>query len=206
MGSSKGTSTTVQNTTQTVERELSAEEKRLLQLEVQGREATAPAQTALNLASLDTATRLIKGEVPTGLYGDLYAGISPEITQDIVKQSLRDINPQFQQAGIIDSGVAAEISARTAGDIRRATEEFNIGNRLNLLNLALSGQAQVQTPVLNRQALLNQQLVSSSPITTTGTSTGTTTTKTMNPFLQSFQTSFGQSLGSGSFGSAWKTV
>ena len=56
--------------------------------------------------------------------------------------------------------------SRVQGDVRRQAAEFNIGNLQNLLNLALSGQAQVQAPIVGFSASLGNRLQS----------TGTTTT------------------------------
>lgn len=192
MGNEKATS--VNNTT--TERQPTAEEKRLNQLEIARQEATQGGMIATQTSGLDLATKLLRGENLPGYLQNLAMGISPEVTSGIVSESLRDIMPSFQASGILDSGVAAEISARTAGDIRRASEEFNIGNRLNLLNLALSGQAQIQQPILSSAANLGARL------TTLGktTSSSNTTNKSMNPFLKSFQTSFGSSLGTGTYG------
>lgn len=196
MGSDKGTSTTVQNTT--TERELTPEERQLLQLQVQQQQTLVGPQTELQLSSIDTANRLIKGEVPNGFYGNLYAGIDQGVTDTIVNQSLKDLQPRFQQSGLVDSGVAAAISARTAADIRTQAEQYNINNRFNLLNLALGGQAQVQQPILGQSANLNNQIINSSAVKQNGVATNTT--KSMNPFLSSFETSLGKSLGSGTYG------
>lgn len=194
MGQEKASSTTITQT----EREPTAEEKRLNQLEIARQEAAQSGLISMQTSGLDLATKLLRGEELPGYLQNLAQGISPQVTSSIVQESLKDIAPSFQSAGIIDSGVAAEISARTAGDIRRASEEFNIGNRLNLLNLALSGQAQIQQPVLSSAANLGQRL------TTLGKTTGTSnvTQKSMNPFLKSFQTSLGSSLGSGTYGNS----
>jgi hypothetical protein len=193
MGKDKGT--TISNTT--AERTPTAEETRLNQLDIQLREATQPGLISTQTAGLDLAGKMLRGEqLPEG-YQSLWAGIDEGVTSSIVGQSLRDIAPGFQAGGILDSGVAADISARTAADIRRASAEFNIGTKLNLLNLALSGQAQVQSPVLTQAANLGQRLGTLGKVTTSGS----TNTYAMNPFLKSFQTSFGSALGSGNFGS-----
>ena len=185
-------------TTTTQERQPTAEETELNKLQLQMQRDTAPLQTEVQKSGLSLANMLLKGEEPLpGYLGQLSKGISPEVTQSLVDQSLKDIMPSFQSGGIIDSGVAAEISARTSADIRRASEEFNIGNRLNLLNLALSGQAQIQSPVLNTATSLRSSL------STLGKTTGTSYTTDNNTFgrtfMQSFGSSFGKSLGGGTF-------
>jgi hypothetical protein len=191
---SSGSSTTVVN--QSTERQPTAEETRLNQLDIQLREATQPGMMATQQAGLTLAEKLLKGEEPLpGFFQQLAGGISPEVTQDIVNQSMRDIMPSFQSSGLMDSGVAASISARTSADIRRASEEFNIGNKLNLLNLALSGQAQIQSPIMSQAANLGGRLTTLGSTTTQGTTTTNAVQKGMNPFLKSFQTSAGSGLG-----------
>lgn len=195
-GGSSGTSTTT-----VTERQPTAAEDRLNVLQGNMMEATAPYQQATQIAGLKLSEMLLKGEEPLpGYFQQLSGGISPEVTQSIVDQSLRDIAPSFQSAGILDSGVAASIAGRTAADIRRASEEFNIGNRLNLLNLALSGQAQVQAPVLGVSSQLGARLGTLGKTTMTGSSTTTDNNTFGRTFMQSFGTSFGQSLGSGTYG------
>lgn len=146
----------------------------------------------MQVAGAKLGGMLLKGEEPLpGFFNELSQGISPDITQSIVDQSLKDLKPSFQAAGILDSGVAAEISARTSADIRRASEEYNIGNRLNLLNLALSGQAQIQSPILSNSQNLGARLTTLGKTTTNSDSTW----KGMNPFVKSFQQSAGSGLG-----------
>lgn len=197
-------STTTTNNTQTVKADPTPEEIELNKLAVEREKATNPGLIAAQTAGLDLVRQLLQGqEALPGFFENLNRGISPELTSDIVQESLADISPQFAQSGLLDSGVRAVISGRVAGDIRRASEEFNIGNRLNLLNLALSGQAQVQQPILGFSSMLSDRLSGLRTINSSGNSTqsfsGNTTTKKMNPFLKSFQTSLGSTLGSPSF-------
>lgn len=196
MGEEKQNTTTVVN--QQTEREPTAEERRLNQLDIQLREATQPGLIQTQTAGLSLAEQLLRGSEPLpGFFQELSAGISQQLQSEIAQESIKDLLPSFQSSGLLESGVAADIAARTAGDIRRASQEFNIGNRLNLLNLALSGQAQIQSPILAQAANLGNRLTTLGRTTTSGTTS--TTTSLMNPFIKSFQTSFGSSLGS-SFG------
>ncbi len=167
-------------------------ERQLRKLEIRRIKAVQPGLIKAQREGLSLINKLLTGstELP-GFFGDVGRGISEDITSEIVRQSLEDITPMFQKSGILDSGVAASIASRTAGDIRRAVAEYNLGNKLNLLNLALSGQAQVQAPLLQQSAQLGQRLATLRPVTTTTTG--------MNPFMRSFQTSLGQSLGRFSF-------
>jgi len=190
MGGEK--TTQAQETTQTTTPQPTAQETELSQLELERQRAVQQPLIETQQQGLGLINALLTGstELP-GFFGEIGRGISPEVTGDIVQESLRDITPSFQSQGILDSGTRASISARTAGDIRRGSAEFNLGNKLNLLNLALSGQAQVQQPLMAQSQLLSSRLAGLRPVTSTGT--GSSTLTQMNPFMKSFQ----QGLGSG---------
>ena len=126
-----------------------------------------------------------------GYLNTLPGGISEDVTNSITQQSLQDIMPQFQSAGILDSGTAAQISSRTAADVRNQSAQFNIQNLLQLLNLGVGGQAQVQQPLLTTSGQYSQSLSGLRSINQTGSSS----TLGMNPFLKSFQTSAGSGIG-----------
>lgn len=192
MGKERSSETTVVN--QTTTPQASAEETRLNQLDLAAREANQQGTVDLQRNALNLGNLLLQGQNLPGYLGPLPGGISEDVTQSIVNQSLRDIQPSFQQGGILDSGVAASVSARTAGDIRRASAEFNLNNLNQLLNLAVGGQAQIQQPILAQSSALGQRLAGLRTTTQSGSSTATHTS--MNPFLKSFQTSLGQTLGS----------
>ena len=198
---SSTTNITNQSTTQQMTPQATPEERKLNQLEIERIEATQPGQIQAQQGGLSLINQLLSGEEPLpGFFQDLSQGISPEVTSGIVQESLRDLYPQFQGQGILDSGVAAEIAGRTAGDIRLGSEQYNQGNKFNLLNLALSGQAQVQQPLLAQSQILSGRLAGLRSVSSTGNVSGTTSgTQTItgaNPFLNSFQTSAGQFLGS----------
>ncbi len=196
MGQEK-TTTTIDNTQKVTP---TAEETRKNQLDLQLREASQAGQMELQQSGLNLSNLLLKGSTNLpGFFGELGTGINQDVQNQIVQESLRAIRPGFQSSGLMDSGTAASIEARTAGDIYRSSAEYNMNNKFNLLNLAFGGQAQIQQPLMAQSSLLSQSLAGLRTINTTGT----TTTKSMNPFLKSFQTSLGNSLGSGSFGSAW---
>lgn len=200
MGSDKTKSqqTTVNNTTQTPTP--TPEETRLNQLDLQAREANQQGTIDIQRNSLNLGNLLLQGMNLPGYLQGLPGGISPQVTDELVQQSLADIKPSFQQGGILDSGVAASIAGRTAGDIRLNSAQFNLQNLMQLLNQAIGGQAQVQQPIIGQSQILGQRLAGLRSVNQSGTSSGTTTTTAMNPFLKSFQTSLGNSLGSGSFG------
>lgn len=166
------------------------EEIALNRLQLEQAQAFDPQQRMMNENAGTLVNRLLTGQSLPGYLNTLPGGISPDVTQTIVDQSLRDLYPQFQSSGILDSGVAASIAGRTAGDIRASAEQFNIQNLQQLLNLAVGGQAQVQQPMLNTTSQLGNRLAG------LRSTSGTSTVSAMNPFMKSFQTSFGQGLGS----------
>ena len=145
-------------------------------------------QISLNKNAANLVNQLLLGQQLPGYLNTLPGGISDEVTNSITQQSLQDIMPQFQQAGILDSGTAAQISARTAADIRNQSAQFNIQNLLQLLNLGVGGQAQVQQPLLATSGQYGQSLAGLRSINQKGSGS----TIGMNPFLKSFQTSLGQ--------------
>lgn len=183
--------TTKQN--QTVE--ATPEERALNQLQLEQARAFDPQQRKMNENAGNLVNQLLTGQSLPGYLNTLPGGISPEVTQRIVDQSLKDLYPQFQSSGILDSGVAASIAGRTSGDIRASAEQFNIQNLQQLLNLAVGGQAQVQQPMLQTTSQLGSRLAG------LRATSGTQTTTAMNPFLKSFQESAGKTLGSPKFSS-----
>ena len=172
------------------------EEKELIRLEMERQQATQQGQIATQTQGLDLISKLLAGQELPGYFGSIGRGISPEVTQGLTDDALRDVATKAQFGGFLDGGVASSIGARVSGDIRRGAEEFNIGAQQNLLNLAFGGQAQVQQPLLAQANTLSGSLAGLRSINTTGQSTQ----ESMNPFMKSFQTSLGSSLGSGSFG------
>ena len=141
------------------------EERELQRIQLEQIKEMDPYQRYLQRAGLTTLGRILAGEPLSGYLSKLPGGISPEITQEIASQAIEDIRPYFQKSGILDSGVAARISARTAGDIRRRAEEFNIRNLMNLLNLAVGGQYATQQPLLATQQMLGARLAGLRPMT-----------------------------------------
>jgi len=165
MGGSKGSESTQSGST-TQQRQPTKEETRLNQLDVELREKTNPFLMAMQTQGLQLGTQLLEGRTPLpGWMQGMEQGISPEVTQGIVDESLKDVDAKMAGQGLMDSGTRASVMARTSGDIRRASEEYNIGNKLNMLNLALTGQAQVQSPILGFSSNLGQRLTTLGPTT-----------------------------------------
>jgi len=205
MGSKEksGSTTTINQSTAPTP---TAEETALNRLDLQAREANQQGTIDIQRNALNLGNLLLQGQQLPGYLRGLPGGISEDVTQDLVNQSLRDIKPSFQQGGILDSGVAASVSARTAGDIRRGSAEFNLNNLQQLLNLAVGGQAQIQQPILAQSQALGGRLAGLRTVNQTGTTTATSSS--MNPFLKNFQSSLGTSLGSwgGGFGPSGKSL
>lgn len=169
------------------------EEREYNRLMLENFKAAQPGQQALQGNALGLGNKLLQGQDLPGYLKGLPGGISEDVTNSITKQTLADIYPQFQSSGILDSGTAAQISSRTAADVRNQSAQFNIQNLSQLLNLALGGQAQIQQPINQQSSMLGNQLAGLRTMNTSGNST----TIGMNPFLKSFQTSLGSGLGSG---------
>jgi hypothetical protein len=170
MGSSKSTETNT-NTTQTPTP--TAEETEMNKLALERERANQQGMIGVQGSGLSLINQLLTGQnnLP-GFFGSLSGGINEQATQGIVQQSLRDLYPQFQGQGILDSGTAASAGARTAGDIRTNVAQYNQQNLMQLLNLALSGSTSVQQPILNQSSILGQRLAGLRSINQQGSSTG----------------------------------
>lgn len=156
----------------------SPQEQEMQDIQLQQYKEISPFQTETQKAAYGFINQLLAGSnALPGFFGAIGQGISPQMTSDIARKSVEDILPSFQKSGILDSGVAASVAGRVAGDVRRQTAEYNIGNKLALLNLALSGSTQIQQPSLAQQGMLNQSLAGLRSVSTTGTGsmTGATT-------------------------------
>lgn len=179
-------------TTKKQSSEATPEERKLNQLQLEQAQAFDPIQRQLNSNGGNLINMLLTGQnLPGYLNGAI--GINEQQTQSMVDQSLKDLYPQFQSSGILDSGVAASIAGRTSADIRNQNAQFNVQSLQQLLNQAIGGQASVQSPALSTTAQLGGRL--------TGLRSTTSIQTAMNPFLKSFQqsagSSFGQSIGEG---------
>jgi len=177
-GSSSGGGTTQTSYT------MSPEERKMVGLQTQVYEAGMPGMIGAQNAAFDASQRLLKGEELPGYLKPLPYGISEEMTGDIANRALKDIQPFFAQAGLENSGTAQAVMGRTAGDIRRASAEFNINNLMQLLNIGVGGQAAVTSGFSGIGSTLSGLVKG----------TGTTTSNTSNwsnyryqqPFAQTF--------------------
>lgn len=194
-----GKDKTTQETKQTVT--VSPQEEELNKLLLDQTKTLLPGQTELAGTQQDVLQGVLSGGV--GLpeeFTKLFAGITPEMTNELAQEAVADIAPQFQKSGILDSGVAASISARTAGDIRRQVAETNLTRLMNLLNTGLGYGGQQQQIGTQASGVLGSQLAG------LRSTSGNTTVTAMNPFLKSFQTSLGEGLASWSSPKTWMGI
>lgn len=138
------------------------------------------------------ATAFGGGAAAQGPLGQLMGGISPDVQNSIVQESLRQLGPQFGQGGILNSGAAASIASRTAGDIYRNSAQFNVNNLGNVLSSLLTGNAQTQQPINQQAGILSSNLQGLRTTNQQGTSSST---QSQNPFLQNFYGGLGTGLG-----------
>lgn len=186
MGQEKST-TVVQSNTQPTP---TKEETELNKLYLQQARATMPQQTELMKQAMGVSSSLLTPDYVS----KLAAGISPEAIGSQASLMAKQYMPGFQSIGLDNSGVAYRETARgIANELLYPAEQYNIGALQNLLNLALSGQAQVQAPVSASSSQLSSNLSGLRSVSTSGT----TTSYGMNPFLKSFQTSLGSGMGTG---------
>jgi hypothetical protein len=198
---SKDKSTSTQDTTQTQTRTASPEETEINKLALERERARQGGLIDSDRNALALSNQFMTGQELPGYFKGLPYGISPEVTTGIVGSSLRDMNTQLAKSGagsFLESGAAQSMGTRTAGDIRMGAEQFNLGQLLNLLNLATGSSAQIQQPMNANAQMFSSRLGGLG--TVTGTTQGSTTNKSMNPFLKSFQTSAGSTLGSPNVG------
>lgn len=149
-----------------------------------------PGQQALQGLGTQTISGILQGgQGLPSQFQPLFAGIGPQQTAELAREGVADILPQFQQAGILDSGVARSIAGRTAGDIRRQVAESNLNRLQQLLGIGLQAGQQQQMLGQNQASQLGNQLAG------LRTQTGTSTVTSPNPFLSSFQGALGTGIG-----------
>ena len=242
MGKEKTTTTVDQRAIPT------AEETELNKLLLNRQRELDPLTTALQRSQLESGITLLEGKPLGGnlkrLTGQTTVGtlaelptidaskyqVGEDITSQIIQNSLKDIAPQYQASGILDSGVAARLSGELAKDIRLQTAQNNLDTALaieqqNIMNQTQANQFDIQNQfgqqafdmntlvqLLNltlsgstqlQQPVMAQSQQLSNALAGLRSTTGTTTTTSMNPFLKSFQTSLGSSLGSGTLGNKY---
>jgi hypothetical protein len=153
------------------------EEQQMEQLQLQQYKANQPALQANQAAGLNLSTNMLQGNLAglPSIYQGLWNGIDQNQTNAMVSDSLRSLYPQMQGQGLMDSGTMIQAGARTAGDIMNQNAQYNLGTKLNLLNLATGNSAQVQSTGQGYSNQLASQLA--------GLRSTTTNQRQTNPFM-----------------------
>ena len=118
----------------------------------------APQQTQMFQNAFTMGNKLLTSFGNNDQWQSLIGGISKQQTQNQINTQDRALTSQLQQSGIYDSGTAASGRLRAASDLSNQNAQFNVGTLQNALNLALSGQAQVQSPALGQTSQLQTAL------------------------------------------------
>lgn len=180
----KTTTTNSQTATQT------PEEKALMQQQIDMNSFMRP-YAQQNYADLSqNIDAILRGNVPMA---QGIGGVTEQQTQNMATAAVRDVLPQFQSAGILDSGMAVQGATRAAADIRNQNAQFNVSAAQNLFNLAAGGQSNLQGQYQSNTNNLTSQMAGLRTINSSGSTIG------MNPFLKSFEQSAGKTLGSPKF-------
>ncbi len=122
-------------------------------------------------------------------------GVTEAQNQSMVNQSVRSVLPQFQSAGILDSGIAAQGAIRAAQDTSNQNAQFNVSAAQNLFNLASGGQSNLQGQFQSNTNNLTNQLAGLRNVSSSGSTIG------MNPFFKSFESQAGTSIAKA--GTSW---
>jgi hypothetical protein len=157
-------------------------EKKMQELQLAQYQQVQPQQTEMMQNAYNLGNQLLTsfGGQDNPQWKSLIGGVTPEQQQSMISEQDRYLQPQLQQAGLWDSGTAASVRFRAATDLANQNAQFNVGTLQNALNLALSGQAQVQAPVQGASSQLANQLAGLRSITTTGYSSQSNPFKGVN--------------------------
>ena len=171
-------STTVESSS-TTKPKATAEETEMNKILLQRMKDTAGQQTQLQQTALGLGQNILSGNenAMPDWYKKMYS-ISPQAMSTQAANMVRSGQTSAQSMGIGDSGeMWKAITNDVANNLVYPAEQFNIGAKQNLLNLALSGQAQVQAPVVSNTNTLANQLAGLRTTQTSGTQT-----QSANPF------------------------
>ena len=138
--------------------EATPEERELNRLDLELRKAGQEGMMNVQDLALRLSGQLLAGEDLPGYLRGLPGGINPEVTQELVDRSIEDVATSAQLSGILDSGTAGELATRAATDIRTQSEQFNINNLLQLLNLATGRYGAMVQPTMSIGQTLGSRL------------------------------------------------
>lgn len=176
-----GNTKTTNNTSQTAS--ATPQEQQLENNELQVSNANLPNQLSVNNNSANLINSIL-----TGSYSGAASGINENQTQSMVNASLRDIAPQFQTSGILNSGEAVQVAGRTAMDTRNSNAQFNVQAQQNLLSAALDGGTSWSSVNNQNNATTGSQLAGLRTVNSNNVTSS-------NPFLNSFYNSLGTGAG-----------
>jgi hypothetical protein len=149
------------------------EEKAMEGIQLGQMQQYAPAQTQMYNNAFGLGNQLLTsfGDKNSNMWQSLIGGVTSDQMNAQAMQANRLTNASLNQSGLIDSGVGKVMSARAISDSMNSNAEFNVGALQNALNLALSGQAQVQSPAQSNTGQLASQLAGLRTVNSSGTST-----------------------------------
>lgn len=137
-----------------------------------------------NQMSINDNSASLINSILTGNYSGGAGGITPQQNQSMVNQSLRDIAPQFQTSGILNSGEAGQVAAQTAALTSNANAQFNVQAQSNLLSQGLGSATNWSSANTQGNQVLGNQLAGLRTV-------NSNTTNMQNPFLNAFYTGIG---------------
>jgi hypothetical protein len=137
-----------------------------------------------NQMSVNNNSANLINSLLTGTYSGAGSGISSQQNQSMVNQSLRDIAPQFQTSGILNSGEAGQIATQTGALVSNQNAQFNVQAAQNLMNAGLGGSSAWSGNAMSGNQVVGNQLAGLNKVT--GSSV-----QTQNPFLNTFYSGLG---------------
>ena len=166
-GGSGQVSTSTNNTTTVTK---TPEEQAMEQIQLGQMQSYSGAQTQMYNSAFSTGNNLLNqvNQPGSAAWQTLTGGVTSQQTNSQINSNDQALQGSLQQAGIYNSGTAASGRMRSATDTANTNAQFNVGALQNALNLALSGQAQVQSTASNNSSQLGQQLAGLRTTNTTG--------------------------------------
>jgi hypothetical protein len=169
-----GGSDTVQTSTNTTTTPTATPQEQAMEgIQLSEMQGYAPAQGQMYNTAFATGNNLLNAvnQPNSPQWQTLLGGITPQQTQSQVNTQDQALQGSLQQAGIYNSGTAASGRMAAATQLSNTNAQFNVGTLQNALNLALGGQAQVQSTAASNSSQLGQELAGLRTTNTTGTGT-----------------------------------
>lgn len=197
MGTSKGGGTTTNTTTVTA----TPEEKEMQAAQLAQFKQYEPGQTEMFKNAFAMGNQLLTsfGDQNSDMWKSLIGGITDQQSRSMINAQDQTLRGSFQQQGIYDSGTSASARMRSAADLANQNAQFNVGTLQNALNLALSGQAQIQSPALGATSTLASSLAGLRSTSTSGNYSSYQTASPMQTFSSGLSAGGGLASGVGGF-------